>query len=44
MLISTAMNFVMVNLSLNPDGRHAASNSVNKLLLEDKTFTIPDSV
>ena len=44
MLASTAMNFVMVKLSLNPEGRQAANNNVKKLLLEDMTLTIPASV
>lgn len=43
-LKTTAMNFVSVNLSLEPDGRQAASIKVNRLLLDESTFTRPASV
>ena len=40
----TAKNLLRVNLSLNPDGRHAAKSKVKRLLLEDNTLTSPASV
>lgn len=44
MLKNTAASFDKVNLSVCVEGKAAASTKVNRLDVDDKTFTIPASV